>query len=1162
MSTRNDGSLRQWRLDDRYEQFDGRQFLTGTQALVKLPLLQRALDRAAGLDTAGFIAGYRGSPLGNFDTALFGQKQRLQQNGIHFAPAVNEELAATAVWGSQQANQLPFGARHDGVFAMWYGKGPGVDRSGDAIKHGNYAGASRHGGVLVLAGDDHGGKSSTVVYQSDPALQSLSVPVLHPASVRDYLRVGLFGWALSRATGLWAGFKCVTDVVESAAGFDFDLGSQRFSPIDAIIPDRFRDPGVLLQVQEEEGLLRYRLPAALEFARINPIDEIVAMPPPGGLGVIAVGKAYGDLMQALQQLGLTATELRARGIGVYKLQLAWPVEPTQLRRFAAGCRELLVIEEKRGFVEPQIAAALFNQLADRPLLSGKRSHDGQLLLPEHGELTPAAVRSALIGRLEQLGLLTDELRDAHAALCRRESAALTMVRPTVNRTPAFCSGCPHNRSTKVPEGAVALAGIGCHVMAIFSPDRSTMRPTQMGGEGANWIGMSPFVERTHVFQNLGDGTYFHSGLIAIRAAVAAKINITYKILLNDAVAMTGGQAVDGVLDAGRIVAQLAAEGVARVVVVTDEVDGYHERQGLSRDVLVKDRDELLPVEEELARTAGVTALIYDQTCAAEKRRRRKRGRYPDPAKRYFINSAVCEGCGDCGKQSSCVSLAPVETLFGTKRRIDQSSCNKDYSCVDGFCPSFVSVIGGKPRSQAATPAVEGPAAGVPLADPPMPDAACSNILVAGIGGTGVVTIGAIIGTAAHLSGKSCSLLDLTGLSQKNGAVLSHVRLADSDDRLPAARIGVGEADALIGCDLLVAASPEAVKTYHPATSVALNTKLVAVAAFQQNRSLELGGERALDIVGSATDPDARVGFDATREAEAHFGDAIFSNMIMLGVVYQMGRLPLKSAAIEAAIRLNGVAVEKNLAAFRHGRAVAAASLGADAPDGDASRVDRPVETLEAATDRYAAWLEAYQDRRYAQAYLDIVGDVRRCEQRVRPGSTVLTDVVARNLARLMAYKDEYEVARLFSTDDFARELAEQFEGDFTIRYNLSPPLLARKDPHSGRPAKYEFGGWVRPLLALLAKARRLRGSRLDVFGMTEERRVERALIVEYRTAIDLIKARLDAGNLDEAVQALALADEVRGYGPVKLQAIDRYRPAFKAAVARFADPAGSGPRPD
>jgi indolepyruvate ferredoxin oxidoreductase len=602
--------------------------------------------------------------------------------------------------------------------------------------------------------------------------------------------------------------------------------------------------------------------------------------------------------------------------------------------------------------------------------------------------------------------------------------------------------------------------------------------------------------------------------------------------------------------------------VARVVVVTDEVDGYHERHGLSRDVVVKDRDELLPVEEELARTAGVTALIYDQTCAAEKRRRRKRGRYPDPQKRYFINSAVCEGCGDCGKQSSCVSLAPVEKMFGTKRRIDQSSCNKDYSCVDGFCPSFVSVIGGKPRSQAATPAVEGPAAGVPLADPPMPDAACSNILVAGIGGTGVVTIGAIIGTAAHLSDKSCSLLDLTGLSQKNGAVLSHVRLADSDDRLPAARIGVGEADALIGCDLLVAASPEAVKTYHPATSVALNTKLVAVAAFQQNRSLELGGERALDIVGSATDPDARVGFDATREAEAHFGDAIFSNMIMLGVVYQMGRLPLKSAAIEAAIRLNGVAVEKNLAAFRRGRAVAAASLGADAPDGDASRVDRPVDTLEAATDRYAAWLEVYQDRRYAQAYLDIVGDVRRCEQRVRPGSTVLTDVVARNLARLMAYKDEYEVARLFSTDDFARELAEQFEGDFTIRYNLSPPLLARKDPHSGRPAKYEFGGWVRPLLALLAKARRLRGSRLDVFGMTEERRVERALIVEYRAAIDLIKARLDAGNLDEAVQALALADEVRGYGPVKLQAIDRYRPAFKAAVARFADPAGSGPRPD
>ncbi|WP_226019055.1 indolepyruvate ferredoxin oxidoreductase family protein [Novosphingobium sp. FKTRR1] len=1140
-----------WRLSDRFDQIDGRQYLTGNQALVKLPLLQRALDQAAGLDTAGFISGYRGSPLGNFDTALSGQKQRLEQNGIHFVPGVNEELAATAVWGSQQANQLPFGARHDGVFAIWYGKGPGVDRAGDALKHGNYAGASRQGGVLVLAGDDHGGKSSTLVYQSDHALQSFVIPVLHPASVRDYFQVGLFGWALSRATGLWAGFKCVTDIIETTAGFDFDLGRIRFEPGEVVIPQQFRNPAhVMQQAHEEEALFGHRLPAALDFARINSIDEIVVAPPRGGLGLVAVGKAYGDLMQAMGQLGLDVAKLQALGLGIYKLQLAWPIEPVKLRAFASGCRELLIIEEKRAFVEPQVANALFNAGGDRPLLSGKRSHEGAALFNEQGELTPGKVRAVVVDRLDRLGRLTDELRAIHADLCRREEAALAMVRPTVNRTPAFCSGCPHNRSTKLPEGAAALAGIGCHTMAIYMPDRATMRPTQMGGEGANWIGMSTFVERPHVFQNLGDGTYFHSGILAIRAAVAAKVNITYKILFNDAVAMTGGQAVDGVLTVARIVAQLSAEGVSHVVVVTDNVADYHQIQGLPDHVEVKDREQLIPVEEGLARTPGVTALIYDQTCAAEKRRRRKQGKFPDPQKRIFINSAVCEGCGDCGRQSNCVSLTPVETPFGTKRRIDQSSCNKDYSCVDGFCPSFVTVIGGKVRSRAADPSPADAGVQTMPDDPPIREARCFNILVTGIGGTGVVTVGAIIGVAAHLSGKSCSLLDLTGLSQKNGAVLSHVRLALTDADIPAARIGVGETDAVIGCDLLVAAGPEAVKTYHAATSVALNTHLVAVAAFQQDRTLDLGGERALSTIQAATDARSGLQFDATKDAEMRFGDAIFANMIMLGVAYQLGNVPLPSAAIEAAIRLNGVAVDKNLAAFRRGRMIATSPGQPDEAIAN-TPPETPGETLEATIRNCAERLEAYQDFAYSQAFRDIIEQIRAAETRVRPGSTELALAAARNLAKLMAYKDEYEVARLFTDPDFARELQDQFEGDFTLRYNLAPPFLARMNVATGRPAKREFGGWMRPMLVLLAKGRRLRGTRLDPFGATEERKIERALVAEYRVAIEVIKAGLNESNFDLAVEALSLADQVRGYGPVKLAAIAQYRPALQRTLSKF-----------
>ena len=1120
-----------WELDDRYAKPEGRLFLTGTQALVKLPLLQHLLDQRAGLNTAGFISGYRGSPLGNYDSALWGASSQLAAANIFFQPGVNEDLAATAVLGSQQANSLPMDARYAGVFAIWYGKGPGVDRSIDALRHGNMHGASENGGVLVLAGDDHGGKSSTVAHQSDQALMAAGIPVISPAGLEHYLRLGLWGWAMSRATGVWAGFKCVTETVESSGTVEFRLADAVFTVPDGLIDSRFRKPlDTLAVLAEEDAFLRHRLPAVLPFARANPIDFIALNPPRKRLGIVAVGKAAGDVQQALADLGLDAARAEELGLGLFVVQLAWPLETQGLVAFAKDYDEILVVEEKRAFVEPQIKDALYHLTADaRPIISGKQDAAGQRLFEDAGEYSPARVRHALLARMRARELADERLMARADQLAANEPPTGSSAQVAI-RTPAFCSGCPHNTSTKIPEGSFALSGIGCHTMAAYMPDRPTGRPTQMGGEGTNWIGMAPFVQRQHIFQNIGDGTYFHSGLLAIRAAVAAGVNITYKILFNDAVAMTGGQPIDGQQSVGGIARQLLAEGVSPVLVVTDDVSRYT-AGSLPAGVDVHDRSELIAIELRVREQPGASAIIYEQTCAAEKRRRRKKGTFPDPAKRYLINPDVCEGCGDCGVQSNCVSLVPDPTPFGVKRRIDQSSCNKDYSCVKGFCPSFITVLDGELRKAPRPPVTQ------EQTILPLPEMRSlkepHNIIVAGIGGTGVVTVGAVMGMAAHLAGLSVSLLDLTGLSQKNGAVASHVRIANSQDQLGATRIGVGAADALIACDLLVAVADDVRKTLHPETGVVLNTNFVPVAAFQQARDMDHGMERALASLKLAADYRDD-GYDTTQLAETDYGNAAFANMMLLGTAWQKGFVPIPLEAMERAITLNGVAVKANLAAFNAGRRSAIDGP----PEAFVEQSEEP-ETLDQIVARYRTRLTAFQNASYADEYSSFVADIARSENEAIVGSNSFAKAVAGNLGKLMAYKDEYEVARLHHASA-KQAVAGQFAGEYRLRYNLAPPLFSRRDPVTGHLQKREFGSWMGTAFRVLAAMKGLRGTMLDPFGYTEERRRERALITDYRSVTKSLASALDAKSHARAVEIAMLPDVIRGFGHVKEAAMDAY----------------------
>ena len=1181
-------------LEDKYTLDSGRVYITGIQALVRLPMMQRRRDLAAGLDTAGYISGYRGSPLGGFDNALVQARPLLDEHHVRFHPGLNEDLAATAVWGSQHTEIFP-GAKYDGVFAIWYGKGPGVDRSGDVLKHGNFAGAGRKGGVLCIAGDDHGAKSSSMPHQSEQAFVAALMPVLNPSSVQEYLDLGLFGFAASRFSGCWMGFKAVSDTVESSASVLVDPHRLRFTePDDFELPEGGLNIDVEYQpIPYEQRLLEQKLPALLAFARANPVDRVVVAAPRPRIGIVTAGKAYLDLRQALDDLGIDEETAAEIGLSVYKLALTWPIEPEGVIRFAAGLDELIVVEEKRGFIEDQLTRLFYNREDAPARIVGKRDEEARPLIPERGELSAAIVARALAARLRRPGAPGAEDEELGRRLVQRLARVDQIAEQAgkaaaiLSRSPYFCSGCPHNTSTRVPDGSRAMAGIGCHGMAMFHPGRRTYYATHMGGEGVNWIGHAPFTTENHLFANLGDGTYDHSGILAVRAAVAAGVNITYKILYNDAVAMTGGQPLGGEVRVDAIARQMVAEGAEKVVVVSDEPEKYPAGY-LPRGVPAHHRDDLDRVQRELRDTPGVTVLVYDQTCAAEKRRRRKRGLMADPPERAFINHLVCEGCGDCSVASNCVSVQPLETRLGRKRRIDQSNCNKDFSCVKGFCPSFVTVHGGEVR-KAAGPGAGATAGGGggngsggpgdahdPFADLPAPEVpGCVEpwgILVTGIGGTGVITIGALLGMAAHVEGKGVTVLDSTGLSQKNGAVASHVRIAERAEDLHATRIGAGAVRLLLGCDMVTAAAPESLATIDQGTSRAVvNGDVTPPAAFVIDNTIDLGSRLMARQIQDVAGREMVDFVEATTLATALLGDSIATNLFMVGFAYQKGLVPLAAESIEAAIRLNAVAVEANRQAFGWGRLaahdparvwkVARPLMVAKAEGEDEDGEDGTPETLDAIVEHRAAFLREYQDEAWAERYRRLVERVRAAEAERAPGRDGLAEAVARNLFRLMSYKDEYEVARLYTSGEFEAGLRRQFEGDFRLRFHLAPPLLARRDPETGELRKREYGGWMLGAFRVLARMRRLRGTRLDLFGRTAERRMERRLIEEYRETVGEILDRLAPANHEAAVALASVPEGIKGFGHVKersVEAAKRRAARLEAELRAAAAGAGAG----
>lgn len=1161
-SAANRRALAQVGLDDKYALDKGRVFMTGTQALVRLPMLQRQRDRAAGLNTAGFISGYRGSPLGGYDQALWQARKFLEAGSIRFQPGVNEELGATAVWGSQQVN-LWQGATVDGVFGVWYGKGPGVDRSIDALKHANFAGTARHGGVLAFAGDDHACKSSTLPHQSDHAFMHAFMPVINPAGVQEFLDMGLVGWALSRFSGCWVGFTTVADTIDTTAIVDIDpLGLEIVEPADFEMPPgglniRLHDTPLI----QEDRMVTWKLEAAKAFARANRLDRVVLGAERPRLGIVTIGKSYLDVRQALDELGITPARAAALGLAVYKVALAWPLEPDGIRAFADGAEELLVVEEKRSVLEAQIKDQLYHW-DRRPRVLGKTDAEGRPLFTAKAELNPVEIARVLARRL--LALAPDEeiarRLEAIEAQLRRTTPAATVI-----RAPFYCSGCPHNTSTRLPDGSRGLAGIGCHYMVTWM-GRNTDVFSQMGGEGVHWIGQAPFTKEEHVFANLGDGTYFHSGILAVRAAVAAKVNITYKILYNDAVAMTGGQPVDGTLSVHDIAQQLDAEGVSRVVVVSDDPAKYGSGKGLPAGTAIHHRDALDTVQQELRAVPGVSVLIYEQTCAAEKRRRRKRGRMPDPARRVVVNELVCEGCGDCSVQSNCLSVTPVETEYGRKRQIDQSSCNKDFSCLKGFCPSFVTVEGGSLRRPA--PAEAGSAAAsMDLPEPEIPVLERPwNILVTGIGGTGVVTIGAILGMATHLEGRGFTAMDMAGLAQKGGAVTSHLRIAERPDRIHANRIVAGGADLVLACDVVVAANADSLSKLRAGHSRAIvNTAETVTAAFVTNPDARIGaGNLVSTIARAAGGAEQVMALDATKIATALCGDSIATNLFMLGYAYQKGLVPTSAAAIEKAIEMNGAAVAMNTDAFRWGRraahdlpAVLAAAFPPDAGTDALFAHRRLSEGLDEVIARRVTFLTGYQDARYAESYRTLVERVRTAEAAAAPGRTELTETVARTLHRLMAYKDEYEVARLYVDTDFLAQVKSQFEGDYTLNVHLSPPATAKVDPATGRMKKQVYGPWVLTLFRVLARMKRLRGTAFDPFGRLPERQTERRLIVEYRATVEELLRGLTAENHALAVEIAALPDRIRGFGHVKEANLEKTRAEEAALLATWRNPAAA-----
>ncbi|MBN7118618.1 indolepyruvate ferredoxin oxidoreductase family protein [Ectopseudomonas oleovorans] len=1139
-------SLAEIRLDDKYRLATGHLYLTGTQALTRLPMLQKQRDAAFGLNTACFISGYRGSPLGGLDKSLWGAREYLKENHIHFQPGVNEELGATAVWGSQQANLFP-GARYDGVFAMWYGKGPGVDRSGDVFKHGNSAGVSKHGGVLLLAGDDHGCKSSTIAHQSEHAFIAASIPVLNPANVQEVLDYGIIGWELSRYSGCWVALKTIAENVDSSAVVDVDpLRIQIKIPEDFQLPEdgvhiRWPDP----PLAQEKRLNVYKIYAARAFALANNLNQVKLDSPNPRLGIITTGKSYLDVRQALDDLGLDEALCAKVGLRVLKVGMSWPLEPVSVHQFAEGLDEILVVEEKRSIIEDQLTGQLYNwPVGKRPRVVGEFDEQGNSLLPNLGELTPAMIARVIAKRLAPI-YSSPTIEERLAFLDAKEKALAAPKHKTV-RTPHFCSGCPHNSSTKVPEGSRALAGIGCHYMTQWM-DRSTDTFTQMGGEGATWIGQAPFTDTPHVFQNLGDGTYFHSGHLALRAAVAAGVNITYKILYNDAVAMTGGQPIDGELRIDQLSQQVHAEGVKRIALVSDEPDKYPTRATFAPGVTFHHRRELDAVQRELREVKGVSVILYDQTCATEKRRRRKRGKMVDPAKRAFINPAVCEGCGDCSVKSNCLSVLPLETELGRKREIDQSACNKDFSCLEGFCPSFVTVHGGSLRKPEA---VGLGALFIALPEPKQPALTRPwNILLPGVGGSGVTTVGALLGMAAHIEGKGCTVLDQAGLAQKFGPVITHIRIATRQSDIYAVRIAAGETDLLLGCDLVVSSSEEALaKLNDKIAHAVINSHEAATAEFTRNPDAQVPGAAMREAISEAVGEGKTRFVDATRLATRLLGDSIATNLFMLGYAYQLGLVPVSAEALNKAIELNGVSVQLNQQAFLWGRR-AAHDLAAVEKLAAPKVVEAPhCSTLEEIVADRVQRLTAYQNAAYAERYRELVEHVRKADTDAQQR---LSKAVARYYFKLLAYKDEYEVARLYSDATFRKQLEAQFEGDYQLQFHVAPSWLSKPDAVTGEPCKRSFGPWMLKAFGVLARFKFLRGSVLDPFGHSAERRLERELIEEYEANVAYLLGELNAGNYHTAVALAEIPEQVRGYGHVKEAALAKAREQASQLKARL-----------
>jgi len=1154
-------TLKNVTLDDKYDLTQSRVFVTGYQALIRASLMQQERDRLAGLNTAGYVSGYRGSPLGGLDQQFMRAKPHLDKHNVLFQTGLNEDLAATAIWGTQQA-ELRGEGKYDGVFGMWYGKGPGVDRTGDVFRHANFAGSSKNGGVLALMGDDHTAESSTTAHQSEFHFVDVMIPILNPAGVQEIIDYALYGWAMSRYCGSWAALKCMHETVESTAVVDGALDRVKI-----VIPgdDEFRMPPGGLNIRLVDGILEmearlhdYKRDAMLAFVKANKLNRVIIS---GGrnpkIGVITVGKSYLDVRQAFDELGIDEVKCNDLGIKLYKVACPWPLSRAELKAFAEGLDLIIVVEEKRSLIEVQVREELYG-MPNPPVVIGKRDEQDRWLFPVKGALEPIDIAIAVGERVLARGH-NDELANRVARLKQGQSAVATMTDVSA-RTPYFCSGCPHNSSTVVPQGMRAYAGIGCHFMSQWM-DRNTLGWTHMGGEGANWIGEAPFSRRNHVFQNLGDGTYNHSGYLAIRAAAASGVNITYKILFNDAVAMTGGQRNDGGLTVPIIARQVAAEGAKKIVIVTDEPWKYPKNTDWPPGITIHHRDDLMAVQTGLADVSGLSVLIYDQTCAAEKRRRRKRGQFPDPDKRVVINELVCEGCGDCGVQSNCVSVQPLDTEWGRKRTIDQSSCNKDFSCLKGFCPSFVTVEGAKLKRGKA---VEAPADLPALPEPVPPEITRPfSIIVTGVGGTGIVTIGGVLGMAAHLEGKGIGIIDQAGLAQKGGAVYSHIRIANKPEDIHAIRVAAGECDLVLGGDMVVVGNKKVLSTAKlGATTMVINTAEILPGDFTRNADFSLPTERLKRAIRTAAGAEKSNFVDATRLATALLGNSIGANIFMVGYAYQLGALPLSAESIERAIELNGEAVPMNLAAFQFGRRAAfdlpsVEALIKPAPE-SASDARRLSQSFDETVARRVAFLTGYQNADYAARYKALVGKVQAAEAAKAPGKSGLADAVARYLFKLMAYKDEYEVARLYAEPSFLAQVKNEVAGDkLTLKFHLAPPLFARKDKVTGLPKKMTLGPWMLPAFRMLAKFKFLRGTALDIFGYSEERRTERKLVADYEAMLGEIMGKLTPENHHIAVGLANIPEKIRGFGHVKA----RHLVAAKADEAALLDQFRSGQVP-